>query len=126
MDKKILRNDIILISSLLAVTVGTLIPIMLLQKKDNLTAHVYVQNDLVESIDLSKKEDKYYYVMGTHSRVTIHTKDGAIAIVEGNCPHHDCENMGYVRTTNRPIVCAYNGVYIEIVGAKYDSDVEVG
>ena len=83
MDKKILRNDIILISSLLAVTVGTLIPIMLLQKKDNLTAHVYVQNDLVESIDLSKKEDKYYYVMGTNSRVTIHTKDGAI-VYTGN------------------------------------------
>ena len=125
MDKKVLRNDIILISSLLVITVGTLIPVLILQKKDNLTAKVYVQNDLVESIDLSKKEDKYYHVKGTHSMVTIHTKDGAIAIVEGNCPHLDCENMGYVRTTNRPIVCAYNGVYIEIVGAKY-SDVEAG
>lgn len=125
MNKNIIRNDIILISSLLVVTIGSLIPVLLLQKKDNLIARVYVQNDMVETIDLSKKEDRYYYVNGTHSRVTIHTKDGYIAIVEGNCPHHDCEQMGYINVSNRPIVCAYNAVYIEISAAKY-VDVEVG
>ncbi len=125
MDKKKIRNDIILIAILLFIAIGGLIPLLLLQKKDNLTAKIYVQNDLVETIDLSKKEDKYYYVNGTHTRLRIHTHDGAIAVLEGNCPHHDCEKMGYVNTTNRPIVCAYNAVYIEIVGSSY-SDVEVG
>ena len=125
MEKKKIRNDIILIAILLAVAIGTLIPILLTRKNKNLTAKVYVQNQIVETIDLSKKEDKYYYVTGTHGIVTIHTKDGAIAIVDSNCPHKDCIHMGYVKETNRPIVCAYNAVYIEIVGAKYN-DVEVG
>ena len=125
MEKKKIRNDIILIAILLAVAVGTLIPILLTRKNKNLTAKVYVQNQIVETIDLSKKEDKYYYVTGTRGIVTVHTKDGAIAIVDSNCPHKDCIHMGYVKETNRPIVCAYNAVYIEIVGAKYN-DVEVG
>ncbi|MCR5505594.1 MAG: NusG domain II-containing protein, partial [Bacilli bacterium] len=124
-DKKKIRNDIILIGIILLLAIGALIPILLTQKKNNLIAKIFVQNDLVETIDLSKKEDKYYIINGTHGQVKVHTKEGAIAIVESNCPHHDCVNMGYVSTTNRPIVCAYNAVYIEIVGAKYN-DVEVG
>ena len=109
----------------MVLAIGALIPILLTRKNKNLTAKVYVQNEIVETIDLSKKEDKLYYITGTHGIVTVHTKDGAIAIIDSNCPHHDCINMGYVKETNRPIVCAYNAVYIEIVGAKYN-DVEVG
>ena len=124
MEKRKIRNDIILIIVLLVITIGTMIPLLLLRKRNNLTAKVYVQNEVVETIDLSKKEDKYYYINGTHGVVTVHTKDGAIAIVDSNCPHHDCIHMGYVKEINLPIVCAYNAVYIEIVGAKYN-DVEV-
>ena len=125
MDKKLLRNDIILSVTLLLTAASAVFTILVTQEKTDLTAKVYVQNDLVESIDLSKKEDKYYYVKGLHTMVTIHTKDGGIAIVDGHCPHHDCENMGYVTTTNRPIICAYNAVYVEIVGPSY-SDVGAG
>ena len=124
MDKKTLRNDLILICSLLVVAVISLVLVLTLRTKKNLEAKVYVQNNVVEVIDLSKKEDKDYYVNGLHGVVHIHTKNGGIAIVESGCPHHDCVNMGYVYETNRPIICAYNAVYIIIEG-KANYDVEI-
>ena len=124
MDKKTIRNDIILIASLLLVMVIALIVILSTRRKDNLVATVSVQNEVVETIDLSKKEEADYYIEGLHGIVHIHTKDGAIAVVESNCPHQDCVHMGYVSETNRPIICTYNGVYIVIEG-KSDMDVEI-
>ena len=124
MNKKVLRNDLILIGSLLVLAVISLVLVLTLKTKKNLVAKVYVQNEVVEVIDLSKKEEKDYYVQGLKGEVHIHTKNGGIAIVESNCPHQDCVNMGYVYETNRPIICAYNAVYIVIEG-KANFDVEI-
>ena len=124
MNKKVLRNDLILIGSLLVLAIISLILVLTLKTNKNLQAKVYVQNEGVEVIDLSKKEEKDYYVQGLKGQVHIHTKNGGIAIVESNCPHQDCVNMGYVYETNRPIICAYNAVYIVIEG-KANFDVEI-
>ena len=125
MDKKVLRNDIILIVSLLLVAVITLVVVLLNRTKTNLVAKVYVQDEIVETIDLSKNEDADYYIDGLKGKVHIHTHDGGIAVVESNCPHQDCVHMGYVKETNRPIICAYNAVYVIIVGESIN-DVEIG
>lgn len=124
MNKKVLRNDLILIGSLLVLAIISLVLVLTLKTKKNLQAKVYVQNEVVEVIDLSKKEEKDYYVQGLKGQVHIHTKNGGIAIVESGCPHQDCVNMGYVYETNRPIICAYNAVYIVIEG-KANFDVEI-
>ena len=124
MNKKVLRNDLILIGSLLVLAIISLVLVLTLKTKKNLQAKVYVQNEVVEVIDLSKKEEKDYYVQGLKGQVHIHTKNGGIAIVESNCPHQDCVNMGYVYETNRPIIWAYNAVYIVIEG-KANFDVEI-
>ena len=123
MDKKTLRNDLILILSLLLVAVTCLVLVLVNRTKNNLVAKVSVQNEVVLTIDLSKMEEEDYYVEGLHGTVHIHTKDGAIAIVESDCPHQDCVRMGYVSTTNRPIICTYNAVYIIIEGDSLN-DVE--
>ena len=125
MDKKTLRNDIILVASLLLVAIITLIVVLTTRVKTNLVAKVYVQDQIVETIDLSKKEDADYYINGLKGQVHIHTHDGGIAVTESNCPHQDCVHMGYVKETNRPIICAYNAVYIIIVGETV-YDVEIG
>ncbi len=125
MDKKKLRNDIILIVSLLLVAVITLIVVLVNRTKNNLVAKVYVQDQIVETIDLSIKEDKEYVIDGLKGKVHIHTHDGGIAVTESNCPHQDCVHMGYVKETNRPIICAYNAVYVIIVGQTSVNDVEV-
>ena len=126
MDRKKLRNDIILIISLIVVTCISLVIILSTRTKKNLVAKVYVQNEMVEVIDLSKKEERDYEIKGLKGIVHIHTRDGAIAVTESNCPHQDCVHMGYVRETNRPIICAYNAVYIVIEGNNNPNDVEIG
>lgn len=124
MDKKVLRNDIILIASLFLVALVTFIVVFSTRVKTNLVAQVYVQDQIVETIDLSKKEDADYFVNGLKGQVHIHTHDGGIAVIESNCPHRDCVHMGYIKETNRPIICAYNAVYIIIVGQSVN-DVEI-
>jgi len=125
MDKKVLRNDIILIASLFLVALVTFIVVFSTRVKTNLVAQVYVQDQIVETIDLSKKEDADYFVDGSKGQVHIHTHDGGIAVIESNCPHQDCVHMGYIKETNRPIICAYNAVYIIIIGQSVN-DVEIG
>ena len=125
MDKKKLRNDIILIGSLVLVTVISLVVILCTRIKSNLVAKVYVQNNVVEVLDLTKKEEQTYKIKGLNGYVYVHTKYGAVAITKSNCPHQDCVHMGYVRNTNRPIICAYNAVSVIIEGTTVN-DVVIG
>ena len=122
--KKIIRNDLIVIISLLLVAIISLVCVLCFRTKDNLVAKIYVQNVVVETIDLSKKQDNDYFIHGLNGDLHVHTHDGKIAVVESNCPHQDCVKMGYVGETNRPIICAYNAVYITINGQS-PNDVEI-
>ena len=126
MDKKKLRNDIILIASLLIVAIISLVlDLSSRSSKNSNYAKVYVQDELVLTIDLTKKEEKTYTVHGLNGDLTIQTKDGAIAVTSSNCPHQDCVHMGYVNVTNKPIICAYNAVYIVIEGSLEDYEIVI-
>ena len=125
MDKKTLRNDLILIGSLLLAAIIAFVIVLTTRTKNNLAATVRVQNQVVLTIDLNKENDSHYYVDGTNGKVHIHVKDGAIAIIESNCPHQDCVHMGYIKESGRPIICAYNCVSITIEGSL-NNDIEVG
>ena len=124
MDKKKLRNDLILIGSLLLVAVICLVLVLTHRQKDNLVATICVQNNVVETIDLSKKEDADFYIDGVKGKLHVHTHEGAIAVLESNCPHQDCVRMGYVSQSGHPIICAYNQVSIVIEGGVAN-DVEI-
>ena len=125
MDKKKLRNDLILIGSLLLVAIISLVFVLSTRIKTNLIAKITVQDTVVQTIDLSKVGEEDYYIEGLKGTLHVHVHDGAIAVVESNCPHQDCVKMGYVSETNHPIICAYNAVCIVIDGNS-NNDVEVG
>ena len=122
--KKTLRNDLILIFSVLALTLGGLLAVLLTRKKENLLAKVFVRSELVRTIDLSSK-DQEFFVKGTKGTVKVLLKNHSIGVVESNCPHQDCVHTGFVKETNRPIICAYNEVYIVIEGdSTYDARID--
>ena len=125
MDRKKIRNDIILIAALLLVAVISLIVVSLKQSHQYSVASVYVQNKLVETIRLNQNSENDYYVHGLNGDLHIHTKNGGIAVVESNCPHQDCVKMGYIYSSNKPIICAYNACYIVIDGGNATYDVEI-
>ena len=125
-DKKTLRNDLILILSLFLIAAISLVILISTRRKENLVAKIIVNNNVVEVIDLSKKEENNYYIDGLKGTLHVHTHDGAIAVVESNCPHQDCVHMGYVSESGRPIICAYNAVYIVIEGDNTFFDAGLG
>ena len=120
--RKTIRNDLILICSLLVVVVASFLAVFLTRKKNNLVAKIYVKNELVQTIDLAKSEDTEFEIDGAKGKLTIVIKDHVIGVEESNCPHQDCVHMGLVKESNRPIICAYNQVYIVIEGdSNYDA-----
>ena len=120
--KKELRNDLILIGSILVVVIASFLAIFLSRKKTNLVAKIYVKNELVQTIDLSKSEDQEFIIDGANGKLIVSIKDHSIGVKEADCPHQDCVHTGYVSESNRPIICAYNQVYIVIEGdSDYDA-----
>ena len=120
--KKTLRNDFILILILFALIIGGLLAVLLTRKKNNLTAKIYVQSQLIQEINLNTEPDRDFVIQGVNGKLTISIKDHSIGVKEAECPHQDCVHMGYVSETNRPIICAYNQVYIIIEGnSSYDA-----
>lgn len=124
MDKKKLRNDLILVGSLLLIALTALIILLTTRKTNGVLARIYVKNELIQTIDLSKAGDSTFEIDGVNGKLIIETHDGAIRVYESNCPHQDCVNQGYVKDTNHPIICAYNQVYIVIEGdSAYDVEI---
>ena len=123
--KKTLRNDLILIISLVVVLVGSLLAVLLTRKKNNLVAKIYVKDELVQTIDLTKTDNTEFVIHGAKGDLTVSIKDHSIAVIDADCPHQDCVHMGYVRNTNQPIICAYNAVSVIIEGTT-TNDVVIG
>ena len=124
--KKELRNDLILIASLVVVIIASFLAVFLTRKKSNLIAKIYVQNELKYTIDLNKAEDREFEVEGAKGKLLVSIKDHSIGVIEADCPHQDCVYTGFVKESNRPIICAYNQVYIIIEGdSSYDARIDV-
>ena len=121
MNKQKLRNDILLVLSLLLVAIIAFLWVYAANSKSGNIAKVYVRDEIVYTIDLSDKKEKDYPVHGINGDLVVHTKDGKIAVIKSNCPHQDCVHMGYINQPGTPIICAYNAVSIVIEGdAEYD------
>ena len=123
--KKDLRNDLILIASLVVVIIASFLAVFLTRKKNNLVAKIYVQNELKYTIDLDKQEDTEFIIQGAKGIVIVAIKNHSIGVVEAECPHQDCVHTGFIKESNRPIICAFNQVYIIIEGTSdYDARID--
>ena len=120
------KLDIIIVGVCLIAAITGVVCFSVLGKSENNIAYIYAQNELVETIDLAKEDDKvdYLTVEGKHGEVKIAYKHNDIKIVESTCPNKNCIHQGSA-TTLKPIICAYNEVCIELKGKK-PVDVEVG
>lgn len=121
------KLDIIIVSILVVVSaISSLIYSSLTNNGDALVANIYYQNEIVEIIDLAKEDDiRSFHIQGEHDILTVEVKKNAIRIIESNCPHKDCVNMGWSSSSNKPIICAYNRIHIDIVANNNVLDVEI-
>ena len=75
-------------------------------------AIVRYRDEEVLRIDLNK--DGVYHVNGTLGDVEIEVKDEAIRVEKENSPYNLCSKQGWVKETNRPIICLPNDVVVDL------------
>ncbi len=120
------RLDTIIISILIVASLISSIVILSTRNNDSLKATIYHHDEVVEVIDLSKESDNREIVVnGDKGEVIVEVKKNSIRVKNAECPHHDCVNMGWVSSTNRPIICAYNAISIVLNSKSSIDDIEV-
>ena len=107
------------------------------QKGTELTATLYLEGNLMaipgedgknrNPISLSQIHDyQEIVIQGRKTTLTIGLKHNAIAVVSSRCPGQECVHVGWVSKPNHPIVCAHNGVFIEVVSSTPSDEIIIG
>lgn len=81
-----------------------------------LRAHIYLQGELLTSIDLRTVTEAYTFTVeipegGSN---TIGVKPGCIAVLDADCPDKLCVLTGYTDSALLPIVCLPHGLIIRL------------
>ena len=121
------KNDIILVAIILLVSILSIILFNVFSKNDNLKALVYYDDVLVETIELSKLSEEIttYTIEAENGNVVIEAKHNAIRILHANCPQAYCKNQGFSSSTQEPIICIPNKIYIKLVSDSNEVDIEL-
>lgn len=95
---------------------------------EEVIASIYVGNSLQKSINLTDiSEYKEEEIVGLKGKLTLGMNHNEIAVIHSSCPGQECVHEGYIRSSNHPIVCAYNQTLITLkVGASIPSEVPIG
>lgn len=82
----------------------------------SLQAHIYLQGELLTTIDLSVVDVPYTYTIETPDggSNTIGIKPGSIAVIDADCPDRLCMLTGYTDSALLPIICLPHGLIIRL------------
>jgi Uncharacterized protein conserved in bacteria len=120
--------DIIIITILLLIGSASFIIINSIKtSSDSLIAKITDSNSEITEINLSKEkeEEREITVTGLYDDLIVGVKYNAIRVIYSSCPHQDCVKQGSVSTTNTPIVCLYNKVYIVLFDNTDNEDIVI-
>ncbi len=116
------RGDVLAIG-MVAVAAVAAFWLFLPKKEPAGSVQIYQDGVLIRSVPLNRDLD--FTVTGRYNN-TVSVKDGAVAIVDSNCPGEDCVGCGWVKQPGKSIVCLPNGVELRLVGTESDVDFVVG
>lgn len=108
------KNDVKLILGILVVTIIPILIFSIIDQKSDKIAVVYYRNEVIKTIDLSKKENKEYTVEGENGKVVIEVNQDKIRVKQENSPLHICSKQGYISKSTETIVCLPNKIVIQI------------
>lgn len=86
------------------------------------TVQIYQNGRLAHELPLS--QNATVTVGGEYANV-IEIRDGAVAVVQSDCPGEDCVHSGWASTAGKTIVCIPNRVEVRVLG-KSEVDFVVG
>lgn len=104
------RNDLILIAVLM---IFSLTPLMINFDSEKNFAVIKIEGAVVYKVDLS--EEKTFTLAAGGGKNIIAIKNGAIAVLEADCPDKICVRRGAIKNIGEVIACVPHKVLIEIV-----------
>lgn len=117
------KGDLLAIGLVIVLAVLVILCFVPQQAAETGRAVINLNGQTVETVDLS--QDRTIVIEGQYRNV-IRIEDGAIAVVESDCPGQDCVHSGRIHNGSRILVCLPNGLEIRIVSAEEDVDFVVG
>ena len=115
---KKIRNDIILIVSILIIALIIFLVFRLSQKNDNLVCQIYKNDTLVNEIKLDHNEELRIDSDNGYVIVVITPTD--VSVKEANCPDQICVHQGKINQSGQTITCLPNKIYVKLVGKGAD------
>jgi hypothetical protein len=120
--KFIKKSDLFIIASIIAVSVTAWILFNLLSVSEKTIAEIYVDSELIETIELNNAEDTYFS-LDIKPQVIFHiTAEGTISFVESDCPDKVCINAGKLSKPGHFAACLPNGVVLRIKNYETQED----
>ena len=116
MERKLItKNDILLIVVIIAI-IGA---VFLLKSfsASNLVAEIYYDGKIVETVNLTEKEEKKI-ITGENDSVVITAEDGKIYFEKSVCPDKVCVKSGELHKNGDFASCLPEKVIIKISGTK--------
>ena len=107
----------VLILALLCLAAGAF---LLLRPKGALRAEIYLDGELVETVDLAALTEEREIPVGEH--VTVLAAPGRVRVLHSDCPDKLCEHMGWSSSPAKPIICLPNRVTVAVSGGRAESD----
>ena len=107
----------VLILALLCLAAGAF---LLLRPRGGLRAEIWLDGELVETVDLAALTEEREIPVGEH--VTVLAAPGRVRVKHSDCPDKLCEHMGWSSSPAKPIICLPNRVTVAVLGGGEESD----
>ncbi len=93
---------------------------LLLRPRGGLRAEIWLDGELVETVDLAALTEEREIRVGEH--VTVLAEPGRVRILHSDCPDKLCEHMGWSSSPAKPLICLPNRVTVAVTGGREESD----
>ena len=107
----------VLILALMCLAAGAF---LLLRPRGALRAEIWLDGELVETVDLAALTEEREIRVGEH--VTVLAAPGRVRVLRSDCPDKLCEHMGWSSSPAKPIICLPNRVTVAVTGGGEESD----
>ena len=94
--------------------------LLLLRPKDGAKAEIWLDGELVRTINLDTLTEPLEIPVGGGN--VVQAEKGRVRMLSADCPDKLCVHMGWTDSPAMPIVCLPNRVTVVITGAEGESD----
>lgn len=113
MNKKFLKNDLILIFSIIVISLLSVTIILITSKHGNYVT--IEQNGTITAVLQINKNQKYnIYNEDNEIENTILIENGQVSMIYADCPDKICEKHRAIKNNNESIICLPNKVIVTV------------